>query len=157
MVFDFIILMTSSTGPPQTGQTINLQTTTLDYVYSLLNQTKLAKCCCCHRRSQNFWLGGPKPQITCNDVIKKFQKRNFLWDKVVVKWKIGRWGLVLVLNQDFAKGGGLKPKSKTAKMSKVRGTSSKLVLLKCIPNGDLGAKPPVAGRFFVIVWEKNLF
>ena len=23
-----------------------------------------------YRRSQNFWLGRPKPQITCNDVIK---------------------------------------------------------------------------------------
>ena len=27
-----------------------------------------------------FHWGGPKPQITCNDVIKNFQKRNFLWD-----------------------------------------------------------------------------
>ena len=27
-----------------------------------------------HRRSQNFCLGGPKPQITCNDVIRNFQK-----------------------------------------------------------------------------------
>ena len=25
-----------------------------------------------YRRSQNFWLERPKPQITCNDVIKKF-------------------------------------------------------------------------------------
>ena len=32
--------------------------------------------------------GRPKPQITCNDVIKKFQKRNFLWDKYIVGWKI---------------------------------------------------------------------
>ena len=31
-----------------------------------------------HRRCQDFWLGGPKPQITCNDVIRSFQKRNFL-------------------------------------------------------------------------------
>ena len=41
-----------------------------------------------HRRSQNFRLGGPKPQITCNDVIKNFQKRNFLWNKDIVEWKI---------------------------------------------------------------------
>ena len=25
-----------------------------------------------HRRSQDFRLGGPKPQITCNDVIRIF-------------------------------------------------------------------------------------
>ena len=30
----------------------------------------------------------PKPQITCNDVIKNFQKRKFLWDKDIVGWKI---------------------------------------------------------------------
>ena len=39
-----------------------------------------------YRRSQNFWLGRPKPQITCNDVIKD---------------------LPVALNQDFAKGEGL--------------------------------------------------
>ena len=27
-------------------------------------------------------------QITCNDVIKNFQKRNFLWDKDIIGWKI---------------------------------------------------------------------
>ena len=41
-----------------------------------------------HRRSQDFWLGGPKPQITCNDVIRNFRKRNFLWGKDIVEWKI---------------------------------------------------------------------
>ena len=30
----------------------------------------------------------PKPQITCNDVIKTFQKRKFLWDKNIVGWNI---------------------------------------------------------------------
>ena len=30
----------------------------------------------------------PKPQITCNDVIKIFPKRKFLWDKDIVGWKI---------------------------------------------------------------------
>ena len=30
----------------------------------------------------------PKPQITCNDVIKYFQKRKFLWDKDIVGRKI---------------------------------------------------------------------
>ena len=40
------------------------------------------------RRSQDFWLGGCKPQITCNDVIRNFRKRNFLWGKNIVEWKI---------------------------------------------------------------------
>ena len=35
-----------------------------------------------------FDWGRPKPQITCYDVIKIFQKRNFLWDKDIVGWKI---------------------------------------------------------------------
>ena len=35
-----------------------------------------------------FLIGRPKPQITCNDVIKIFQKRKFLWDKDIVRWKI---------------------------------------------------------------------
>ena len=33
-----------------------------------------------------FLIGrGPKPQITCNDVIKNFQKRTFLWDKYIIE------------------------------------------------------------------------
>ena len=35
-----------------------------------------------------FDWGNPKPQITCNDVIKIFTKRKFLWDKDIVGWKI---------------------------------------------------------------------
>ena len=34
-----------------------------------------------------FDWGRPKPQITCNDVIKIFPKRKFLWDKDIVGWK----------------------------------------------------------------------
>ena len=36
---------------------------------------------------------GPKPQITCNDVNRTFRKRNFLWDKDIVKWKTRSRGL----------------------------------------------------------------
>ena len=35
-----------------------------------------------------FDWGMPKPRITCNDVIKNFQKKTFLWDKDIVPWKI---------------------------------------------------------------------
>ena len=40
------------------------------------------------RRTRIFDWGRPKPQITCYDVIKNFQKRKFLWDKDIVGWKI---------------------------------------------------------------------
>ena len=33
-----------------------------------------------------FDWGRPKPQITCNDVIKIFPKRKFLCDKDIVRW-----------------------------------------------------------------------
>ena len=52
-----------------------------------------------------FGWGRPKPQITCNKVIKIFPKMNFLWDKEM-EWKIwNRWQLAGI--QDFAKGEGL--------------------------------------------------
>ena len=35
-----------------------------------------------------FDWGGPKPQITRNDVIRNFRKSNFLWDEDIVEWKI---------------------------------------------------------------------
>ena len=35
-----------------------------------------------------FDWGRPKSQITCNDVIKNFPNRKFLWDKDMKKWKI---------------------------------------------------------------------
>ena len=37
---------------------------------------------------------GPKPQSTCNDVIRNFRKSNFLRDKNIVEWKTRRRGLV---------------------------------------------------------------
>ena len=35
-----------------------------------------------------FDWGGPKPQITRNDVIRNFRKSTFLWGKDIVEWKI---------------------------------------------------------------------
>ena len=60
-----------------------------------------------HRRSQDFWLGGPKPQITRNDVIRNFRKSNFLWGKDIIEWKIWSRSL-MALCQDFGKGRGQK-------------------------------------------------
>ena len=66
-----------------------------------------------HKASQNigvariFDWGEPKPQITCNDVIRNFRKRNFSWGKDNVEWKI--WSRSqMALNQDFDKGRGRK-------------------------------------------------
>ena len=54
-----------------------------------------------------FDWGGPKPQITRNDVIRKFRKSNFLWGKDIVEWKILSRSL-MALCQDFGKGRGRK-------------------------------------------------
>ena len=67
-----------------------------------------------HRRSQDFWLGGgPKPKITCNDVIRNFRKRNFLWDKDIVEWKIRSRGPVWHETRISLKGEGLNQKLKS--------------------------------------------
>ena len=54
-----------------------------------------------HRRSQDFWLGegeGAKPQITCNDAIRNFERGIFCGGKDIVEWKIRSRGLVLARN-----------------------------------------------------------
>ena len=58
-----------------------------------------------HRRSQDFWLGA---QTTCNDVIKNFRKRNYLWDRDIAEWKIRSPGRVSHLTRILLKGEGLK-------------------------------------------------
>ena len=52
-------------------------------------------------------IGVAKSQITCNDVIRNFWKRNFLWGKNIVEWKIWSYS-PWALNQDFGKGKGRK-------------------------------------------------
>ena len=41
---------------------------------------------------------GPKPQITCNDVIRNFEKGIFCGGEGIVEWKIKSRGLVLARN-----------------------------------------------------------
>ena len=43
--------------------------------------------------ARNFDWEGPKPQITCNDVITNFQKRNFSWGKDTLETNIRSCGL----------------------------------------------------------------
>ena len=41
---------------------------------------------------------GGKPQITCNDVIRNFERETFCGGKNIVEWKIRSRGLVLARN-----------------------------------------------------------
>ena len=92
-------------------------------------------------------MGRPKPQITCNDAITHFQKRNFLCDKDIVKWKIRSRGLcVWHLTRILLKREGTI--KLIAKLFKAGDTSSKLVQLKCIADGDLGSGDPSRQRLW---------
>ena len=57
------------------------------------------------------WEGG-KPQTTCNDVIRNFRKRNFLWDNDIAECKISSPGLVSHLTKILLEGESLNPKRK---------------------------------------------
>ena len=103
-----------------------------------------------------FDWGGGKPKITCNEVIRNFRKRNFLWDKDIVEWKIRSRGLVWYFTESFLKGEGLNQKLQM-KVSKLGELCKLTSLLKRITDGDLGTKPPVAGRFFGILLKKSYF
>ena len=61
-----------------------------------------------YRRSQDFWLGGgPNHKSHTMKWSEIFKKRNFLWGKDIVEWKIWSCSL-LALNQDFGKEKGRK-------------------------------------------------
>ena len=55
--------------------------------------------------------GGAKPQITCNGVVRNFQKRNFLWGKDIVEWKIRSRDLVWQLTRISLEGFNQNSKS----------------------------------------------
>ena len=50
--------------------------------------------------------------MTSNDVIRNFQKSNFLWDKDIVECTIRSRGLVWYLTKSFQKGERLNQKLK---------------------------------------------
>ena len=59
-------------------------------------------------RSQDFCLGeGVKLQLACDDAIRIFEKKDFLWNKISEDQKPVSG---LERNQDFAKTRGLGPK-----------------------------------------------
>ena len=106
----------------------------------------------------------PQPQITCNDVIKIFQTRNFSWNKDIVGWKI--WNRCLsALNHDFAKRES-KTNSWQVQISNFGDVLRKLVSLKRITDGGSGGgtvsrrrlwgsggEAPPAGRYWAIFWK----
>ena len=79
-------------GQPFRGQTFSRpRPSTKDTAQSVLQKKvfkKVFQAISTSLAQPEFLIGGPKPQITCNDVIKDFQTRNFLWDKDIVGWKI---------------------------------------------------------------------
>ena len=52
---------------------------------------------------------GPKPQITCNDVIRNFKRGIFCEGKDIAKGKIRSRGVVLARNHELLQGEGLEP------------------------------------------------
>ena len=62
-----------------------------------------------------FDWGEPKPQITCNDVIKNFKRGTFCGGKDIVEWKIRNRGVVWHLSRTLLKGEGIKPIIKKCK------------------------------------------
>ena len=78
---------------------------------------------------------GGKSQILCNDVIRNFRKRNFLWDKDIVEWEIENCSLVWHANRILLKREDLNQKSKS------RDAGCKLVSLKRITDGVWGRSP----------------
>ena len=71
------------------------------------------------------WRGGSNCKTHATTLSKFFKKRIFLWEKDILKLRIGSPGPELACNLDFAKGKGLEPKVK--KLSKLGDVVSKLV------------------------------
>ena len=90
--------------------------------------------------------------MTCNNIIRNFRKRNFLWDKDVVECMIRSRGLVWHLTKSFQKGERLNQKFKM-KMCKLGDVCKQTSLLKRITDGGLGPKPQLLCNFL----EKKLF
>ena len=116
------------------------------------------------------WEWGPKPQITCNDIITNFESGIFCGGKDIVEWNIRSLGLVLARN--LVQGKGLKPIVKSRKclnwetcLSKEAYCNSSVSdtgvwgLCPQPPEamGVWGLRPTADGQFFVIFWKKSYF
>ena len=77
--------------------------------------------------------------MTCNDVIRNFRKRNFLWDKDIVECMIRSRGLC------FQEGERLNQKLKM-KICKLGNVCKQTSLLKHITNGGLEPNPQLLAQ-----------
>ena len=96
-----------------------------------------------HKRIQDFWFEGLKTQITCNDIINKFGKKNFLWGK-----DIRRRGLVWQLSRILLKGES-STNSQKVTMSKLWRRMEQISVTETHHRRGLGATPPTAGPMWV--------
>ena len=93
--------------------------------------------------------------------LEIFKRRDFLWDKNILEWKIRNVGLDLVRKQDVAKGGELEPKTNVFKIC-VKFYCGGAVKKLMYHRGYLRAGPPAVGgygQFFgcFLTFEKKLF
>ena len=105
------------------------------------------------------WEWGPKPQITCNDIITNFESGIFCGGKDIVEWNIRSLGLVLARNLEIVQGKGLKPIVKSRKCLNWETCLSKEAYCNSSVSdtGVWGHRPTADGQFFVIFWKKKLF
>ena len=94
--------------------------------------------------------------MTCNDVIRSFQKRNFLWDKDIVECMIRSRGLVWHLTKSFQKRERLNQKLKM-KICKLGDVCKQTSLPNVSQIWRFGAEAPAAWQFFCNFLEKKLF
>ena len=95
-----------------------------------------------HRRSQDFWLGGGGQ--TTNHMQwrhQKFSKKELLWGKNTVEWKIWSHSL-MALNRILVKGRGRKLIVKKCKCLTLEDMLNKVVYSNASQTGVWGPEPP---------------
>ena len=102
-----------------------------------------------------FDWGRAKPKMTCNDVIRHFRKRNFLWDKDIVECMIRSRGLVWHLTKSFQKGERLNQKLKM-KICRLGDVCKQTSLLKRVTDGGWGRSPSCLAIFFHFFGKKAI-
>ena len=101
-----------------------------------------------------FDWGEGQTKNECNDVIRNFRKRNFLWDKDIVECMIRSRGLLWHLTKSFHKGERLNQKLKM-KIRNLGYVCKQTSLLKRITDEGLGPKPQLLGKFFLHFFGKK--
>ena len=112
-----------------------------------------------HRRSQDFRLGGPEPQITCHDVIRNFEKGIFCRAKISKNERSEAvdWCCWHVTIRNSFKEQGLNLKRKKSKVGDVCWVEKCTVIQTYQKQGSGGGAPSHRrlGQFFVNFWKKK--